>query len=84
MRYYYITFRSVTYAQRGERTLQAAKIRCTLQRTPRWMEEQGCGYCLRLWTKELAPAAELLAREGVPFRKLYVQTAQGRLEEVTL
>ena len=84
MSYYYITFRSVTYAQRGERTLQAAKIRCTLQRTPRWMEEQGCGYCLRLWTKELAPAAELLAREGVPYRKLYVQTAQGRLEEVTL
>ena len=74
----------MTYAQRGERTLQAAKIRCTLQRTPRWMEEQGCGYCLRLRTKELAPAAELLAREGVPYRKLYVQTAQGRLEEVTL
>ena len=65
MSYYYITFRSVTYAQRGERVLQAGKIRCTLQRTPRWMEEQGCGYCLRLWTKELAPAAELLAREGV-------------------
>ena len=84
MSYYYITFRSVTYAQRGERVLQAGKIRCTLQRTPRWMEEQGCGYCLRLWTKELAPAAELLAREGVPFRKLYIQKAQGQLEEVTL
>ena len=84
MSYYYITFRSVTYAQRGERTLQAAKIRCTLQRTPRWMEEQGCGYCLRLRTKELPPAAELLVAEGVPYRKLYVQTTQGRLEEVTL
>ena len=84
MKQYMITFRSVTYAQRGERVLQAGKIRCTLQRTPRWMEEQGCGYCLRLWTKELAPAAELLVREGVPYRKLYVQTAQGKLEEVTL
>ena len=84
MSYYYITFRSVTFAQRGERVLQAGKVRCTLQRTPCWMEEQGCGYCLRLWTKELAPAAELLAREGVPFRKLYVQKAQGQLEEVTL
>ncbi|MGN1016219.1 MAG: DUF3343 domain-containing protein [Faecousia sp.] len=84
MRYYYITFRSVTFAQRGERVLQSAKIRCTLQRTPRWMEEQGCGYCLRLYTKELAAAAELLVREGVPFRKLYEQTAQGQLEEVTL
>ena len=84
MSYYYITFRSVTFAQRGERVLREGKIRCTLQRTPRWMEEQGCGYCLRLWTKELAPAAELLARGGVPLRKIYVQKDQGQLEEVTL
>ena len=84
MSYYYITFRSVTFAQRGERVLQAGRIRCTLQRTPRWMEEQGCGYCLRLWTRELTPAVELLVREGGPFRKLYVQKAQGQLEEVTL
>lgn len=84
MNVYFITFRSVTLAQRGEGLFMKKGIRCSLQRTPRWMEEQGCGYCLRLRTKELAPAAELLAREGVPFRKLYVQTAQGRLEEVTL
>ena len=84
MNYYYITFRSVTFAQRGERVLQGGKIRCTLQRTPRWMEEQGCGYCLRLYTGELAAAAELLVREGVPFRKLYVQKESGELEEVTL
>ena len=84
MRVFFITFRSVTFAQRGERLLSRNGHRCTLQRTPKWMETQGCGYCLRLRTKELAPAAELLAREGVPYRKLYVQTAQGRLEEVTL
>ena len=60
MKFYYITFRSVTFAQRGERVLQKAGLRCTLQRTPRWMEEQGCGYCLRLWTKDAAPAVELL------------------------
>ena len=84
MRYDYITFRSVTFAQRGERVLQSAKIRCTLQRTPRWMEEQGCGYCLRLYARQLAAAAELLTREGVPFRKLYEQTAGGQLEEVSL
>ena len=84
MRYDYITFRSVTFAQRGERVLQSAKIHCTLQRTPRWMEEQGCGYCLRLHARQLAAAAELLTREGVPFRKLYEQTAGGQLEEVSL
>ena len=84
MSYYYITFRSVTFAQRGERVLQAGKVRCTLQRTPRWMEEQGCGYCLRLWTRELTPAVELLVREGVPFRKLYLLDADGNAEELTV
>ena len=80
----YITFRSVTVAQRGEKILNAAGIRCAVRRTPRWMEEQGCGYCLRLHARQLAAAAELLTREGVPFRKLYEQTAGGQLEEVSL
>ena len=81
MKFYYITFRSVTFAQRGERVLQKAGLRCTLQRTPRWMEEQGCGYCLRLWTKDAAPAVELLRGQGVPMRKVYAQQGDGQLEE---
>ena len=84
MSYYYITFRSVTYAQRGERTLQAAKIRCTLQRTPRWMEEQGCGYSLRLQTGNIARAVSMLRGEQLPLRKVYVQRDDGGLEEVTV
>lgn len=84
MKFYYITFRSVTFAQRGERLLTRQGIRCTLQRTPRWMEEQGCGYCLRLWTKDVAPAAELLRAEKVPMKRVYVQVADGLLEEVAV
>ena len=38
MRSDYITFRSVTVAQRGERLLRSGGIDCVLQRTPRWME----------------------------------------------
>lgn len=81
MKIYYITFRSVTYAQRGERALQRGGIRCTLLRTPRWMEEQGCGYCLRLRAREIAAGAALLARAQVPWRKVYVQNKDGQLEE---
>ena len=84
MKFYYLTFRSVTHAQRGERVLQNAGIRCTLQRTPRWMEVQGCGYSLRLWTSDAAPGLEALRRAGVPMRKVYVQTADGVLEEMAL
>lgn len=84
MRYYYITFRSVTHAQRGEQILAGAGIRCTLQRTPRWMEEQGCGYCLRLWMEDAGTAVELLRRNKVPMRKIYIQNTEGQLEEMRL
>ena len=60
MNVYYITFRSVTFAQRGEEILRRGGISSVLQRTPRWMEEQGCGYCLRLRTDDVQTGAALL------------------------
>ena len=80
----FITFRSVTYAQRGESILRAAGIPCVLLRTPRWMEEQGCGYCLRLDRRNLNRAAELLRKRQVPFRKIYAQGEDGAVQEVVL
>lgn len=81
---YFITFRSVTFAQRGEAVLRKKGIRCSLQRTPRWMEQQGCGYCLRLHRQEIESVTELLRQERVPFRKIYLQREGGNVEEVAL
>ena len=81
MKFYYITFRSVTFAQRGESILQKRGIRCTLQRTPKWMEQQGCGYCLRLWTADIAPALQTLQSAQSPMRKVYIQMPDGKMEE---
>ena len=82
MGYAYITFRSVTHAQRGEGILSGAGIRCAMQRTPQWMEEQGCGYCLRLRRQELSRARELMMKNGVRFRKIYGVDDRGELVEV--
>lgn len=84
MKFYYITFRSVTHAQRGERVLQKAGIRCTLQRTPRWMEVQGCGYCLQIRTADVSTGVELLRKAVVPMRKVYVRMEDGVTEELAL
>lgn len=84
MNVYYITFRSVTPAQRGERVLRQMGIRCTLQRTPRWMEEQGCGYALRLWAKDVTGAVARLREQNVVLRRVYVQHPGGELEEITV
>lgn len=84
MRVYFITFRSVTLAQRGERILRKHGMHCQLQRTPRWMEEQGCGYCLQLRTDDVTPAAALLRSGGVQFRKVYSQRSDGSVEEAAV
>ncbi len=84
MKRYFVTFRSVTYAQRGERLLRQAGISAPIQRTPRQMEERGCGYSLALGEGELQRALGLLRQSHVPFRKVYLREADGNLEEVIL
>ena len=81
MNVYYITFRSVTFAQRGERLLQKRGIACTLQRTPKWMEQQGCGYCLRLRTTDIGMILHVLQTAQISMRKVYIQTGNGTMEE---
>lgn len=84
MKYYYLTFRSITPAQRGERVLKSSGFHCALQRTPKWMENQGCGYCLRLPEQEVYRAIDLLSREDVPLRRVFVQRGDGKMEEIGL
>ena len=42
----YITFRSVTLAQRAEAILKREGYQCYLQRAPKWMGQRGCSYAL--------------------------------------
>lgn len=81
---YYITFRSVTFAQRGEKLLAQRNLRVSLMRTPRWMEEQGCGYALKIWTRDLPAVLKLMQENGIRLRKVYAQREEGDLEEVKL
>lgn len=84
MKVYYITFRSVTVAQRGERVLTQAGMRPALLRTPKWMEAQGCGYSLRVRTEDVDTVTALLREKGVAYRKVYIQNGDGTLEDHTL
>ena len=84
MRSYFITFRSVTFAQRGESVLKRAGIDCALQRTPRWMEEKGCGYCLRIHDRDVSAAVQQLRQKQVDFRKVYSQMGSGSAEELSV
>ena len=84
MKYSLITFRSVTPAQRGERVLQRQGYSCSLQRTPRWMQEQGCGYSIRVRYQDAGSCAALLQENQIPYRKVYLLRDNGMAEELTL
>lgn len=81
---YCITFRSITFAQRGERMLQTNAVGCSLQRTPKWMEERGCGYCLRLNGNRLYDGVRLLRQGKIPFRKVYSLESGGEAREISV
>ena len=84
MNVYFITFRSVTFAQRGERTLRHSGIFSQLQRTPRWMEEQGCGYCLVVGAEEIVSAVKILKQSNIQYRKIYYRVDADVVKEVNL
>jgi len=79
-----ITFRSVTFAQKGERLLKNMGIDCSMQRTPKELSKRGCGYCLRLQAKDAMAAVELLQEHSVSYGKIYALTEGGRPEERVL
>lgn len=76
---FYITFRSVTYAQRAQGVLREAGIGTVLSRTPRELENRGCGYRLQL-REDPKRAVQLLRKAGVDYRRVF--TADG--QEVTV
>lgn len=82
MNVYYITFRSVTYAQRGERVLRGQGIPSVLRRTPKWMEERGCGYSLQLLGQDIHQVRSVLEESRVPYGRIYRQGESGGMEVV--
>lgn len=82
MKSYFVTFRSVTYAQRGEQTLARAGMQTRLRRTPRWMEERGCGYGVEVKLGTLEEGLALLRRQQIPWRRIWLMKPGGEMEEV--
>ena len=77
-----VTFRSVTFAQKGERTLRRGGLDCRLARTPKHLSERGCGYCLRLRENDAITAVAMLREAAVEFEKVYANTGTGMEERM--
>ena len=81
MKFCFITFRSVTFAQSGQRSLKRVGIDTVLRRTPKGLEQRGCGYCLQLRENLALQAVDQLRLEGIEFSKLYRFRENGTGEE---
>lgn len=84
MEWYYVTFRSITPAQRGERLLKQKGIDAALMRAVRQISAEGCGYSLRIRPKDGGQVMELFRQNSIPFRKVFHQEPDGSIRELEL
>ena len=82
MKSYLITFRSITYAQRAEQTLMALGKKSRLRRTPRWMEDRGCGYGLEVTAAEVGELLAVLRQQQIPWGRVWLAHPGGEMEEL--
>ena len=80
MDYYYWTFRSITRAQLALRYLQAADVRAALQRTPKALATEGCGYVIRVRAGDVAAADRIFSENQVQYQRRFIQRG-GRYQE---
>lgn len=81
MDHYLIIARSVTYAQRMQRALARAGVRCQIFRAPRELTELGCAYALRVAVSDLTGALTALHRESLDPVQIFLYQ-RGLYQEV--
>ena len=82
--YYLMICRSLTYAQRSAALLERAGLSAYVQRIPKPIAREGCGYAVRVPERHLTQGLILLRREGLAPRQIYIARQDGNYEEVAL
>ena len=83
MEHYLIIARSVTYAQRMQRALGRAGIRCRIFRAPRDLTDRGCAYAVEIAQSDLAAALPVLHGEELNPVQIFL-SQRGTFREVPL
>ncbi|MCD7845357.1 MAG: DUF3343 domain-containing protein [Oscillospiraceae bacterium] len=77
---YLLTFRSLTYAQRGARVLERAGVTGTLSRLPKSVSTRGCAYCVIVSARNRERAVNLLTAAGLAPERVIQRDENGVLE----
>ena len=81
MEHYLIIARSVTYAQRMQRALTRAGIRCRIFRAPRDLTDLGCAYAVEIAQGDLSAALPVLHGEALNPVQIFL-SQRGTFREV--
>jgi len=81
--HYQLSFRSLTYAQRGARILERAGITATVSKLPKGISTRGCAYGLVVSQRHLGRALSHLENAGLSPENLFLRREDGSYEEVS-
>lgn len=82
MQYYLILCRSLTYAQRAQRTIERAGGSGTVVKAPQEVTSGGCTYGVRVPAGKFELSMTALRKSGLPIGKTYRYESDGSLKEV--
>ena len=77
-----IMFRSLTYAQRGMRTLERGGVTAVLLKVPQSVSQTGCSYGLRISARHLEYSLRLLRENHHVYGKVFRVERDGSMTEV--
>ena len=80
---YLILCRSLTYAQRTNRILDANGIFSRIVRTPKLIAKDGCGHCVQIRGHDLARALQVLKQNSLTPKRVYIQQ-ENQYDEVEI
>lgn len=84
MVYYLLICRSLTYAQRTAKVLERAGITAIVTKVPQLLTSDGCGYCVKVSSKNVSNALVALKNAELYPIKIFVLYADGNYGEVSL
>ena len=83
MEVYWITFRSLTHAQRSARLLERSGVTATVVKAPQGLTSNGCAYAVTL-RRRPEEALDLLRRNNMRVGRVFRRSPDGSFEEVRL
>ena len=83
MKQYWISFRSLTYAQRGASLLERKGLTATIVRLPQHLSKRGCGYAI-IVRGRIHQAAAWLGDAKIPWSQVFQRLESGEFQEVEM